>query len=132
MVNKFKRIFEDQKHSILMNERVVRQDLVVNADDRPDEIDQATMDIAQAMRMRLRNREVAHLRNLEEALRRIEEGVFGECENCNEDIESRRLEARPTAILCVACKEEEERRETLTATGHRMIGSEWNTPTVSF
>jgi len=124
-VRRFRRIFEAQKDRIISNDRVLREDFSVCPDDRYDEIDQATTDIEQSMRMRLRNRETLYIKKIEEALRRIEEGTFGECEDCGEDIELRRLEARPTATLCVSCKEEQERREVLTAAGreHKSLGA---------
>lgn len=127
-IKKFKKIFESQKREILFNDRIVRDDFSVDADARFDEVDQATTDIEQSMRMRLRNREMLYIRKIDEALRRIEEGTFGECESCSEDIELRRLEARPTATLCVACKEDEERREVLTANGrrHKSLGEEFS------
>lgn len=116
-LKKFKRIFEAQRKSLLFNDRVIREDFSVCADDRYDELDQATTDIEQSMRMRLRNRETLYIKKVEEALKRIEDGIFGECEECGEDIEIRRLEARPTATLCVACKEDQERKEVLTVAG---------------
>jgi DnaK suppressor protein len=116
-LKKFKRIFEGQKKAILFNDKVVREDFSVNTDDRFDEIDQAQTDMEQSMRMRLRNREVFYIKKIEEALLRIEDGTFGECDGCGEDIGLGRLEARPTATLCVNCKEEQERREVLTALG---------------
>ena len=123
-LKKFKRIFEAQRKSLLFNDKIVRDDFSVNADDRYDEIDQATTDIEQSMRMRLRNRESLYLKKVNEALKRIEEGTFGECEECGEDIELRRLEARPTATLCVACKEDQEKKEMLNASGreHKSLG----------
>jgi DnaK suppressor protein len=125
VIQKFKRIFESQREKILFNSRVVREDFSVCADDRYDEVDQATTDIEQSMRMRLRNRETLYIKKIDEALRRIEEGNFGQCDDCGEDIELRRLEARPTATLCVFCKEEQERREILTAVGreHKSLGA---------
>lgn len=124
MLKKFKKIFEEQRSNILFNDRVIREDFNVHEDDRFDEVDQATTDIEQSMRMRLRNREVLYLRKVEEALKRIDEGTFGECESCGEMIETKRLLARPTATLCVGCKEEEERRETHSASGrkHKSLG----------
>src|ERR1700756_1979349 len=116
-MKKFKRIFEAQRKAILFNDRIMREDFEVCADDRYDEIDQATTDVEQSMRMRLRNRESLYIKKVEEALRRIEEGTFGECDECGEDIELRRLEARPTATLCVSCKEEQERKESFHASG---------------
>jgi DnaK suppressor protein len=123
-LKKFKKIFEAQRKSILFNDKIVREDFGVNADDRYDEIDQATTDIEQSMRMRLRNREMLYIKKIDEALVRIDEGTFGECDACGEDIEIRRLEARPTATLCVGCKEEQERKEVLTAAGrmHKSMG----------
>jgi DnaK suppressor protein len=123
-LKKFKRIFESQRKSILFNDRVIREDFSVCADDRYDELDQATTDIEQSMRMRLCNREILYIKKIEEALKRIGDGTFGQCEECGEDIELRRLEARPTATLCVSCKEEQERREVLTAAGrqHKSLG----------
>ena len=123
-LKKFKKIFENQKQSLLFNDKVVREDFSVCDDDRYDEVDQATTDIEQSMRMRLRNRETLYLKKVEEALKRIENGDFGLCEECGLDIEIKRLEARPTATLCVACKEEEERKEILTASGrqHKSLG----------
>jgi DnaK suppressor protein len=123
---KFQRIFEAQRNCILFNDRVVREDFSMSPDDRYDEIDQASVDIEQSMRWRLRNREAYFIKKIDEALKRIEDGTFGECEECGEDIELKRLEARPTATLCVSCKEEQERREGLTITGreNRKFGFE--------
>jgi len=114
---KFKKLFENQRNSILYNDRVIREDFSVQEEEKFDEVDQATTDIEQSMRMRLRNREIFYLKKVEEALFRIEEGEFGECESCGEDIELKRLLARPTATLCLSCKEDEERKEVLTAAG---------------
>ena len=118
-LKKFKKIFEAQRGSVLFNDKIVRDDFSVCTDDRYDELDQATTDVEQSMRMRLRNRETLYIKKVEEALARIEEGTFGECDSCGEDIELRRLEARPTATLCVGCKEEQERKEVLTAVGRQ-------------
>lgn len=124
VLNRFKKVFEGQRNNILFNDRILREDFNVNSDDRYDELDQATTDVEQSMRMRLRNRELLYLKKIDEALSRIEEGDFGECESCGNDIEVRRLEVRPTATLCIACKEDEERREVLTAVGrqHKSLG----------
>lgn len=116
-LKKFRKLFEAKRNCMLFNDKVIREDFSVCSDDRYDEIDQATTDVEQSMRMRLRNRETLYIKKINEALQRIEEGTFGECESCGEDIELRRLEARPEATLCVGCKEEQERKEELTAGG---------------
>lgn len=123
-LEKFRKIFEAQRKDILFNDRIIREDFNVNDDDRFDELDQATSDVEQSMRMRLRNRERLYLKKIEEALVRIADKTFGECESCGDEIEVKRLEARPTATLCLMCKEEEERKEVLTAAGlrHKSLG----------
>jgi len=118
-LKKFKRVFEEQRNRLLYSDSIIREEFNVNSDDRADELDQANTDIDQSMRLRLRNREVLYLKKIDDALQRIDEGIFGECDSCGENIEKRRLEARPTATLCVTCKEDEERQEVLTASGRR-------------
>ncbi len=118
-MTKFKKLFEEKRNSILFHDKIIREDFLVNMDDRYDELDQASTDVEQSMRMRLRNREHLYLKKIEEALARIEEGIFGLCEMCEEPIELRRLMARPTATLCVSCKENEERDELQAAGGRR-------------
>lgn len=119
VLKKFKAMFESQKRNIIYNDRVLREDFQVDNDDRMDDLDQATSDVEQSLRLRLRNRESLYLKKVDEALKRIERGDFGLCESCDNDIELKRLEARPTATLCISCKEEEEKREVLTADGRR-------------
>ncbi len=48
---------------------------------------------------------------MDKALNKLEEGTFGECEECGSEIETKRLEARPVATLCIKCKEEQEFKE---------------------
>ncbi len=72
-------------------------------------------DNASAMEMEnlmnaLSGMEVARLRQIEDALRRIEEGTYGYCKECGEPIEEGRLLAKPFATLCISCKEAEERK----------------------
>ena len=105
---KFKKIFVEQRQQLLMNVSVIDENLMVRPEDK-DEVDQANADIEQNMRMQLKNRENFTLQKVNEAIRRIEEGTYGECNNCGDHIELRRLQARPTTTLCIACKEEEEK-----------------------
>ncbi len=55
--------------------------------------------------------EMAHLRELEAALRRLDNGTFGVCEGCGEPISERRLEAVPWAKFCIPCDELAERAQ---------------------
>jgi DnaK suppressor protein len=85
-LNRFKKMFVGEKQKLLFSDRILRDEFSVNADDRFDEIDQATTDVEQSMRMRLCNRETLYLKKVEDALQRIEDGTFGLCESCEEDL----------------------------------------------
>ncbi|HUE81803.1 MAG TPA: TraR/DksA family transcriptional regulator [Pyrinomonadaceae bacterium] len=65
---------------------------------------------AQQMAIELRRRQEGQLARLEKALRLIEEGEYGACGRCGEDIAQRRLEIYPDARLCVDCAEKLEKR----------------------
>jgi DnaK suppressor protein len=119
MTMKFKMMFEEQRRNLLYSQNIIDQDFQISQDDLLDEADLTSSELEQSMRMRLRNREVLFLKKIDESLGRIAAGTFGCCEECEEDIELRRLEARPTATLCVACKEEEERLEHIHIDGHQ-------------
>jgi DnaK suppressor protein len=87
------------------------QELQLDTNEMPDEVDLASTEYAQAFALRLRGRERFFLDKINEALRKIDEGIFGECEECGEPIGRKRLEARPETTLCINCKEEQERQE---------------------
>ncbi|MFV0438970.1 MAG: RNA polymerase-binding protein DksA [Desulfopila sp.] len=77
----------------------------------PDPNDRATVESGRSFELRIRDRERKLLSKIEEALVRIEEGEFGVCEGCGEDIGVKRLEARPVTTLCIDCKTLQETRE---------------------
>lgn len=116
---KFKTLFETQRNEMLFGKKIMTEEFQVKQDDLMDEVDMTSTELETSMRMRLRNREALFLKKIEEALGRIADGTFGECEDCGDEIELRRLEARPTATLCVSCKEEQEHREHIHIDGHR-------------
>jgi DnaK suppressor protein len=119
IVFKFKSLFEEQRKKLIYSGRVINEDFHIQKDDLLDETDMTSVETETAMRMRLRNRESLYLKKIDEALMRIADGTFGDCEDCGDGIELRRLEARPTTTLCVACKEEQERREHVHIDGHK-------------
>lgn len=123
-LNKFKKLLEKERSNLMFSGRIIREDFYINRDDRLDEADQASLDTDQSMRMRLTNRETLYLRKIDESLRRIEDGSFGECTSCGCDIETKRLLARPTVTLCVSCKEDQEGRERHSVYGkaHKSVG----------
>lgn len=83
----------------------------VSPEDLPDEVDLASSESDQSMALRLRDRERVLLKKIEKMLEKIEEGTYGICESCEEEIGIKRLEARPVTDLCIRCKEEQEKME---------------------
>ena len=77
----------------------------------PDPNDRATQESEFSMELRTRDRERKLIRKIEEASRRVETNDYGYCDSCGVEIGIRRLEARPTATLCIECKELDEIRE---------------------
>lgn len=76
-----------------------------------DPNDRATQEEAFNLELRTRDRERKLIRKIEEALQLIEDKEYGYCESCGVEIGIRRLEARPTAFLCIDCKTLDEIRE---------------------
>jgi DnaK suppressor protein len=79
----------------------------------PDLGDQATAEIDRNFMLRLRGRERKLLKKIEEAVERIDQGVFGICDKCGLEIDVRRLEARPVTTMCIECKMLQEEEEKL-------------------
>jgi len=79
----------------------------------PDLGDQATAEIDRNFMLRLRGRERKLLKKIEDAIDRIDQGTFGICDKCGEDINIKRLEARPVTTMCIDCKTQQEEEEKL-------------------
>jgi DnaK suppressor protein len=80
-----------------------------------DPNDKATQEELFNLKLRTRDRERKLIRKIEEALQQIDDKEYGYCESCGVEIGIRRLEARPTATLCIDCKTLDEIREKRTA-----------------
>ena len=76
-----------------------------------DFADIASQESYKALTLRLRDREQKLLGKIDEALGKIDKGVYGICEGSGGDIGVERLEARPVATLCIDCKQEQEANE---------------------
>jgi DnaK suppressor protein len=77
----------------------------------PDITDRASLETDRALELRTRDRERKLISKIDEALRRIEEGTYGFCEETGEPISLKRLEARPIATLSLEAQERHERME---------------------
>ena len=109
---RFKKLLEERKEALKHSvEAIKEQGMGFSTDDLPDEIDLAASEADQSMNLRLRDRELVLLRKIERTIQKIEDGEFGVCEKCGDEISVKRLEARPVTDLCIRCKEEQERVE---------------------
>ena len=79
----------------------------------PDPIDRASLESDRNFLLRIRDRERKLIVKIKKALERIEEGTFGICERCGEEISEERLKVRPVTTFCIDCKEEQENEEKL-------------------
>lgn len=82
-----------------------------DANNYADPADRATQEEEFALELRTRDRERKLIRKIDETLERIRKDDYGFCDQCGVEIGLRRLEARPTATLCIDCKTLEEIRE---------------------
>ena len=115
-LNRYRKLLLEEKQRILNNSKnALKNEISLSQDDLPDETDLAASEINQNLVFKLRDRERQLLSKIDEALGRMDEGTFGMCEDCEEPIEPRRLEARPVSTLCIACKEKQEHREKIYA-----------------
>ena len=78
-----------------------------------DPADRATAESDRSFTLRIRDRERRLIRKIQAALQRIEDGSYGICEECGEEIGVPRLKARPVTKLCINCKSKQEEDEHL-------------------
>ncbi len=111
-LKKFQKLLEQKREDIVKRaQQTLSEDMALDANELPDEMDLASTEYLQSFTFRLRGREKSFLSKIERALEKINDGSFGDCEVCAEEISVKRLEARPETTLCIRCKEEQEREE---------------------
>ena len=99
------------KDEILRESRETIGNLQAETENHPDLVDRASSEADRALELRTRDRQRKLISKIDEALRRIEDGSYGYCEETGEPIGLARLEARPTATMSVEAQERHERRE---------------------
>lgn len=107
----FRRKLVDWKNEILRESQSTLNNLQEDNQNHPDLTDRASSETEKALELRTRDRQRKLIAKIDAALRRIETGEYGYCEETGEPIGVRRLEARPIATLCLEAQERHERRE---------------------
>ncbi|GLI37780.1 RNA polymerase-binding protein DksA [Geobacter hydrogenophilus] len=107
----FRSILNDEIRSLQEEAGKTVSEMTVDSTSFPDPTDRATQESDRNFELRIRDRERKLINKIREALERIDDGSFGTCEVCGEDISEARLKARPVTTLCIDCKMEQERKE---------------------
>ncbi|HEY9235004.1 MULTISPECIES: RNA polymerase-binding protein DksA [Phenylobacterium] len=107
----FKQKLLNWKEDILRESRETLAHLQSETENHPDLADRATSETDRALELRTRDRQRKLISKIDEALRRIEDGSYGYCEDTGEPIGVARLEARPIATLSLEAQERHERKE---------------------
>ncbi|KPK89168.1 MAG: conjugal transfer protein TraR [Deltaproteobacteria bacterium SM23_61] len=116
----FRELLNERLKTILEEAEKTVKGMTNDRDSFPDPTDRANLESDRNFLLRMRDRERKLIGKIKEALARIDDGTFGICEECGEDISEERLKARPMATLCIGCKtkaeEEEKQKEKASAT----------------
>jgi DnaK suppressor protein len=109
----FKNVLQEEMRMLLEEAGKTVSEMTADNTNFPDPTDRATQESDRNFELRIRDRERRLINKIREALERIEEGTFGICEMCGDEISEARLKARPVTTLCINCKIEQEKQEKL-------------------
>ncbi|MEQ8609811.1 MAG: RNA polymerase-binding protein DksA [Parvibaculum sp.] len=107
----FRRKLEKWKEDILIENRETLQHLQDDSVQHPDLADRASSETERSLELRTRDRQRKLISKIDAALRRLDDGTYGYCEETGEPISLKRLDARPIATLSIEAQERHERRE---------------------
>lgn len=105
-LNNYKKILQQKQDEL---ERIVRNRDAITIEKSADALDEVQHASERELAIRNLDRESNLLRNVRSALRRINEGTFGVCLHCEEEISPKRLAAVPWAPFCIQCQEQADR-----------------------
>lgn len=107
----FKKLLDGRLDELLNQANETVTGMTSDKENLPDPADRATLESDRNFTLRIRDRERKLIGKIKEALERIEDGSYGICEECGEDISEARLKARPVTTLCIDCKKRQEMDE---------------------
>ena len=107
----FRLKLENWKEEILRESRETLENLQEESQNHPDMADRASSESDRALELRTRDRQRKLISKIDAALKRIEDGTYGYCEETGDPIGIARLDARPIATLSLEAQEMHERRE---------------------
>jgi len=104
----FKDLLERRLQELLSQADDTVSGMTAPKENFPDPTDRASLESDRNFMLRIRDRESKLIKKIKKALERIDNGTFGICETCGEDISIKRLKARPVTTQCIDCKTKEE------------------------
>jgi DnaK suppressor protein len=107
-MNKFKKILETKQDEL---EQIVRNRDAITIEKSADALDEVQHAAERELAIRNLDRESNLLRNVRSALRRIDDGSFGICLHCEEEISPKRIAAVPWAPFCIQCQEQADKNQ---------------------
>jgi DnaK suppressor protein len=107
----FKGKLEEISESLLSGADRTISEMTDHSDNYPDPTDRAAAESDRSFELRIRDRERKLLGKIKEAIERIDNGIYGTCEECGDPIAPERLEARPVTTCCIDCKTRQETEE---------------------
>jgi len=111
-ISNLKKKLLEERQRLLNNSATSRKrDFSIATEELADETDQTSVEMTQGVVFTLREKEQKMLADIDEALEKMEEGAYGLCEVCEEQISAKRLELAPTARLCITHQEEAEKKK---------------------
>jgi len=110
-LNWFKDLLNSRRQELLGEAGRTVSGMVDGKEDFPEPADRAALESDRNATLRIRDRERKLISKIEAALQRIEDGAYGVCESCGEEIGVERLRARPVTTLCIQCKADQEAEE---------------------
>jgi DnaK suppressor protein len=108
-----KDLLEKKKMILAGANEAISSKLGAHNENLPELGDQASVETNSNFLLRLKNREKKLLTKIDQALERIDKGRYGLCEECDQKIGLKRLQARPVTTMCIECKTDQEEREKL-------------------
>ena len=109
----FQKLLEGMLEEALKQGELTIEDMTDNNENCADPADRATVESDRSFTLRIRDRERKLIKKIRSALQRMEEGTYGICDECGEEIGVLRLQARPVTKLCIQCKSKQEADEQL-------------------
>ena len=107
----FKKYLQQRMQELLSQADDTVSGMTTTNENFPDPTDRASLEADRNFMLRIRDRESKLIKKINEMLAKINSGDYGYCEKCGIEIGLNRLEARPTATLCIDCKTLDEIRE---------------------